>query len=49
MHFHPKKDEADDILKVIMGPSGNLRAPSLVVGNKLVVGFHQEMYTALFD
>jgi len=41
-----KKNELTDeeLLKLIMGPTGNLRAPTLKVGKKLVVGFSEEMY-----
>lgn len=35
-----------DILKMSLGPSGNLRAPTLRVGDYYVVGFNDDMYTA---
>ncbi len=38
----------EDLLKQIMGPSGNLRAPSLRLGKVFVVGFHPEAYEELF-
>ena len=46
-----KKDDLtdDEILKLILGPTGNLRAPTLRVGKKLVVGFNDEMYASLFN
>jgi hypothetical protein len=31
-----------------MGPSGNLRAPTLRCGNRILIGFHEELYSALF-
>jgi len=42
-----KKDQPSDeeIAQLIVGPSGNLRAPSLRVGNTLVVGFNPDMYS----
>ena len=45
-----KKDKPtdDEILKLILGPTGNLRAPTLKVGKKLVVGFNDEMYASVF-
>jgi arsenate reductase-like glutaredoxin family protein len=45
-----KKDKPteEEILKLILGPTGNLRAPTLRVGKKLVVGFNQEMYESVF-
>jgi len=45
-----KKDQPteEEILKLILGPTGNLRAPTLVVGKSLVVGFNDEMYSSVF-
>jgi arsenate reductase-like glutaredoxin family protein len=34
----------DDLLAVLLGPTGNLRAPAAVVGDLLVVGFSPELY-----
>lgn len=44
-----KKTELTDeeLLKLIMGPTGNLRAPTFKIGKKLVVGFNEEMYQSL--
>ena len=41
-----KKDNPDDeaLLAVLLGPSGNLRAPAATVGKTLVVGFNPEVY-----
>ena len=41
-----KKDRPDDetLLAVLLGPSGNLRAPAATVGRTLVVGFNPEVY-----
>lgn len=47
--FDPRKDEFEDISKVALGPSGNLRAPSLRLGKTWLVGFNEEAYTAVFD
>lgn len=40
------KDRPDDdtLLKQMLGPTGNLRAPTLCIGKKLIVGFHEEVY-----
>ncbi len=45
--YNMKKDApADDQLaKGIVGPSGNLRAPTLKIGKTLIVGFHEEVYS----
>jgi arsenate reductase-like glutaredoxin family protein len=37
----------DELLKLVMGPTGNLRAPTFKVGKTLVVGFNEEMYQKL--
>lgn len=42
--FHPSTDEQEVILKQALGRTGNLRAPTLKVGDRLIVGFCDEMY-----
>ncbi len=42
--FAAVRDEKDAILKSVMGPSGNLRAPAYRVGKSFVVGFHADFY-----
>jgi len=37
----------DEIAALVVGPSGNLRAPALRVGKALLVGFDEETYTTL--
>lgn len=40
-----KKDVPDDaILKLLIGPTGNLRAPTLRIGRTLLVGFNEQAY-----
>ena len=50
VHLNFKKDKPteEELLKLMLGPTGNLRAPTLVVGKKLVVGFNDEMYEEIF-
>jgi hypothetical protein len=45
-----KKDKPSDetLTSVLIGPSGNLRAPTFRVGKTLVVGFHEETYRSVF-
>ena len=45
-----KRDRPDDdaILALIMGPTGNLRAPTAKVGTTMVVGFTDEAYRQVF-
>ncbi len=46
VHVDVKADKPDSetIGKLIMGPTGNLRAPTFFLGDKMVVGFHKETY-----
>ena len=46
-----KKDapEDEEITKLVIGPSGNLRAPTWTRGKTIVVGFNEEAYAALLD
>lgn len=45
--FDLKADRPDDeiLLARLMGPTGNLRAPTARVGRTLVVGFNPDVYT----
>ena len=49
-HIRLKKERPDDdeLLKLMLGPTGNLRAPTLRKGKTLMVGFHEETYQSLF-
>jgi arsenate reductase-like glutaredoxin family protein len=44
--FDLKKDRPDDetLLAHLIGPTGNLRAPTVRVGKTLLVGFNEETY-----
>jgi len=50
VHLNLKKDKptSEELLKLALGPTGNLRAPTLRIGKKLVVGFNEEMYESIF-
>jgi len=41
-----KPDKAT-VARLMIGPSGNLRAPTLRVGKKILVGFDEESYQKL--
>jgi hypothetical protein len=47
VRFNLAKDKPsrDDLLAVLLGPSGNLRAPTVRKGKKLLVGFDPTVYT----
>jgi arsenate reductase-like glutaredoxin family protein len=51
VHLNVRKDkpDAETLEKLLVGPTGNLRAPALRLGKTLVVGFNQEMYEQLFE
>ena len=41
---------ADDVVaKLMLGPTGNLRAPTLRVGRTLVVGYNEQLLEEAFD
>ncbi len=46
VHIDMRKEKPDDdrIISVMLGPSGNLRAPTLQVGKTLLVGFNEDSY-----
>ncbi len=44
---HPPDDET--LTKLLLGPSGNLRAPTIRKGKTLYVGFNEDAYRALCD
>jgi arsenate reductase-like glutaredoxin family protein len=45
-----KKDALDDdgLAKLMLGPTGNLRAPTLRKGKSLYVGFNEDMFAEAF-
>lgn len=45
--FTPDSATKDEILKVTLGRTGNLRAPTLRVGKRFYVGYNEEMYREL--
>lgn len=42
--WNPTTDDKDKILKQVMGPSGNLRAPTLRMENRFIIGFNDDLY-----
>ena len=44
----PNSDDKATILKDVIGPSGNLRAPTWRIGNEFIVGFNPELYEEVF-
>ncbi len=42
--FENPSTERAELVKAVMGPSGNLRAPTYRVGSDFVIGFNPELY-----
>jgi arsenate reductase-like glutaredoxin family protein len=49
VHLDLRKEKPDPgtLKSLLIGPSGNLRAPTLRIGRTLVVGFDEEAYRSL--
>ena len=49
VHFNLKHDHPSDaeLLAVLLGPSGNLRAPAMRAGKLLLVGFDPDTFAQL--
>jgi arsenate reductase-like glutaredoxin family protein len=50
VHVDRRRDNPDRAMlrSLLIGPSGNLRAPTLRVGRRLIVGFDEETYRRVF-
>ncbi|MFN8656278.1 MAG: ArsC family (seleno)protein [Candidatus Obscuribacterales bacterium] len=50
LHFDMKRNAPDkqELSTVLIGPSGNLRAPAMVLDKTLVVGFDESTYDKVF-
>src|SRR4051794_31957642 len=48
--FNLKMERPEDqvLLAHLMGPTGNLRAPTAKIGKTLIIGFNEEAYQQLF-
>ena len=40
--------EPEELAKAVLGPSGNLRAPTIRLGKKMLVGFSEDVYGDVF-
>ena len=45
--FDASADPADEMVNAMLGPTGNLRAPTVRSGRTLLVGFNEERYAAV--
>ncbi len=50
VYLDMKKDKPDaaTLTKLLLGPTGNLRAPALRKGKTLVIGFNEEVFRDIF-
>lgn len=51
VHINLKKEKHsdDEIADLLLGPTGNLRAPTFRVGKVLFVGFNEDTYSPLLS
>jgi hypothetical protein len=47
--FSLKTGVSEDAVAAMLGPTGNLRAPTLKVGKTIIVGFNETVYLELFS
>ena len=50
VHLDLKTDKPsqDEVVALLLGPTGNLRAPTIRHGRKLIVGFNEDTYRRFF-
>lgn len=41
-------DVSDDAVKATLGPTGNLRAPLIITGKTVLVGFNEDVFNEVF-
>lgn len=44
-----ERPDEEEILGLLLGRSGKLRAPALRVGSRLLIGYGADMYESVFD
>ncbi len=51
IHLDLRKTEhsEDEIAGLLLGPTGNLRAPALRVGRILIIGFDEQVYSEILN
>lgn len=47
VRLDPRRDKSG-VMDAILGPSGNLRAPAMKAGKRMLVGFTPEMFGEVF-
>ena len=46
--FKGGKDTSEEAIGAMLGPTGNLRAPTMRLGKTLIVGFNEEVFEEVF-
>lgn len=46
--FDVSKATADDAVAGMLGPTGNLRAPTIIKGKTVLVGFNEDVFAEAF-
>ena len=49
VEFSGKDKTSDEAVSAMLGSTGNLRAPTAVVGKDLLVGFNEDAYQVVFS
>ena len=49
LHLEPKTAKEEDLLSAMLGPTGNLRAPTIRSGKTLLVGFDESVYKQVIE
>jgi arsenate reductase-like glutaredoxin family protein len=44
MSFAGGKNVSDETIDSMLGPTGNLRAPTIVSGSQILVGYNEDVY-----
>jgi arsenate reductase-like glutaredoxin family protein len=44
--FASEQPSDDDLAKLMLGPTGNMRAPTTRVGDTILVGYNEDVFTA---
>ncbi|MBI5559337.1 MAG: hypothetical protein HY885_17065 [Deltaproteobacteria bacterium] len=47
--FIPDPEKKKELLKIVLGRSGALRAPAIQIGDILYIGFNSEIYEQLLE
>jgi len=47
--FNVTKEVPEEAVAAMLGPTGNLRSPTIKAGKKLIVGFNQEIFEREFN